>query len=33
MIKIRQKGDFTKTTKYLERAKRGINLKVLKNMQ
>lgn len=30
MIKIRQKGDFTKTTKYLERAKRGINLKSLK---
>ena len=30
MIKIRQKGDFTKTTKYLERAKRAINLKSLK---
>lgn len=30
MIKIRQKGDFTKTTKYLERAKKGINLKSLK---
>ena len=30
MIKIRQKGDFTKTTKYLERAKRSINLKSLK---
>ena len=30
MIKIRQKGDFTKTTKYLKRAKRGINLKSLK---
>ena len=30
MKKKKKKGDFTKTTKYLKRAKRGINLKSLK---
>lgn len=30
MITIRQKGDFSKTTKYLEKSKKGININSLK---
>ena len=30
MIKIKHKGDFSKVTRYLEKAKKGINISGLK---